>query len=168
MFIHTEPILVGPSELSPIHELRVTQICRSWASLNCEVDFASYPYTCDLARIDDISFELTNPDDPYGQVAAATIVLTGPTSTIDASAWQDLLRNQTNSAGKGTPEQIHNETLTMIFLTIGGSEGYSATCGLILARHDSETYRRVGYVELLDRDGNCLESGTVTKTVRII
>lgn len=158
----------------PSWMLSIIGMRRSWSSLNRGVTFASYPYSCDLARIDNIRVGFVDTDDPYGQVAAAEITLTGLTSTVGASAWQDLLRAQEEDQASWSDEdeilkELHDHaTLLIILLTRADNHGYSTTSGSLLARCDEQTWRRVGYIESVDPDGMCLDKNMKTKTARIV
>lgn len=63
----------------------------SWASMDCHISgnlIQSEQHT-DLVKMVDVSVELVDPNNPFGQVKSASLTLTGPLVTIDALVFSD-------------------------------------------------------------------------------
>ncbi|EEU37108.1 uncharacterized protein NECHADRAFT_86704 [Fusarium vanettenii 77-13-4] len=68
----------------------------SWASMDCCVrgDLIPTEQNTDLAKVVDVSVELVDPNNPFGQVKSASLALTGPLVTIDALVYSDCQTTQ--------------------------------------------------------------------------
>ncbi|KAJ4213332.1 hypothetical protein NW759_011174 [Fusarium solani] len=63
----------------------------SWASMDCRVrgDLIPGEQNTDLAKMVDVSVELVDPNNPFGQVKSASLTLTGPLVTVDELVFSD-------------------------------------------------------------------------------
>ncbi|RSM14948.1 hypothetical protein CEP52_000988 [Fusarium oligoseptatum] len=79
----------------------------SWASMDCSVRLDLFPkkQKTDLAKMVDVSVELVDPNNQFGQVKSASLTLTGPLVSIEALVFSDCQTVQ-----KDPPRTMGRET----------------------------------------------------------
>lgn len=68
----------------------------SWASMDCRIrgDFIPMDQKTDLAEVVDVSVELVDPNNQFGQVKSGSLTLTGPLVSVNALIFSDCQTSQ--------------------------------------------------------------------------
>ncbi len=124
-----------------------------------------------LAEVKNVPIELVNPENPYGQVLSAEIIVNGPLLPLPLLREQDLTRPDLwNKA----PERYHEgKDLFVLYIyenfELEKEGDISALYGVVLNMVDPGTYRRVGSILSKGSEGVDLEFRKLdTVDVRIV